>query len=60
MPEIPGETGAFWLPVPSIFVIGTDGVIRYAEFNPNYRIRPPSQEILTAAARPTATVSSQP
>jgi len=51
LPEIQGESGAFWLVVPSIFIIGTDGVIKFVEFNPNFRIRPPPAEILTAAAR---------
>jgi peroxiredoxin len=49
LPEIPGEPGARWLPVPSIFIIGTDGVIKFAEFNPNFRIRPPPEDILAAA-----------
>jgi len=51
LPDIPGEPGGLWLPVPSIFVIGKDGVIKYAEFNPNFRIRPPPDEILAAAAQ---------
>ena len=50
LPEIPGEPGGRWLPVPAIFVIGRDGVIRFAEFNANYKIRPPPDEILAAAA----------
>ena len=54
VPEIQGETGAFWLPVPSIFVIGADGVIKFVESNPNYRIRPPPAEILAAAAQAKA------
>ena len=51
LPEIPGEPGGRWLPVPAIFVIGKDGLIKFAEFNPNYRVRPPPEEILAAAAR---------
>jgi peroxiredoxin len=50
LPGIPGEPGAQWLPVPSIFIVGKDGVIKFAEFNPNFRIRPPPEEILAAAA----------
>jgi peroxiredoxin len=51
VPEIPGEAGAHWLPVPSIFIIGTDGVIKFVEFNPDFRIRPLPEEILAAAAQ---------
>ena len=51
LPEIQGESGASWLVVPSIFIIGTDGIIKFVEFNPNYRIRPPPADILNAAAR---------
>jgi peroxiredoxin len=51
LPEIPGEPGALWLPVPSIFIIGKDGVIKFAEYNPDFRIRPPPEDILAAAAQ---------
>ena len=51
LPEIPGEPGGRWLPVPSIFVIGKDGVIKFVESNANYKIRPPPEEILAAAAQ---------
>jgi peroxiredoxin len=51
LPPIPGDAGEVWLPVPSIFVIARDRTIRFAESNPNYRIRPPPEEILAAAAR---------
>jgi peroxiredoxin len=51
VPELPGEAGAHWLPVPSIFIIGTDGVIKFVEFNPDYQVRPPTEEILKAAAQ---------
>ena len=54
VPEIPGEADGHWLPVPSIFIIGTDGVIKFVEFNPDYRIRPPTEEILKAAAQVNA------
>jgi hypothetical protein len=50
LPEIPGEPSGRWLPVPAIFVIGKDGVIRFAEFNVDYKVRPPPDEILAAAA----------
>jgi len=51
LPEIPGGSGGVWLPVPSIFIIGIDGVIKFAEFNPDYRMRPPPEDILAAAAK---------
>lgn len=51
LPNIPGDPAAQWLPVPSIFVIGPDGRIKYVSFNPDFRVRPPPEEILAAAAR---------
>jgi peroxiredoxin len=51
LPPIPGDAEGLWLPVPSIFVIARDRTIKFAESNPNYRIRPPPEEILAAAAR---------
>jgi peroxiredoxin len=51
LPEIPGEPGGRWLPVPAIFIIGKDGVIKFAEFNSDYKVRPPPEEILAAASR---------
>ena len=38
------------LPVPSVFLLDTEGVIRFEYVNPNYRIRIPP-EVLLAAAR---------
>jgi len=51
LPEVPGEPGKHWLPVPSIFVIDQSGIVRFAESNPDYRVRPPAEEILAAAAK---------
>jgi peroxiredoxin len=51
VPEIPGEAGAHWLPVPSIFIIGSDSIIKFVEFSANYEIRPPTEEILKAASQ---------
>jgi peroxiredoxin len=42
------------LPVPSTFIIGTDGVIKFAYSNPNYKVRL-APEILEAAASAHAT-----
>ncbi len=38
------------LPVPSTFIIGTDGVIKFAYSNPDYKVRLPP-DVLEAAAR---------
>jgi peroxiredoxin len=42
------------LPVPSVFLVGTDGVIRFAHANPDYKVRLDPQVLLAAAkaARP--------
>ncbi len=38
------------LPVPAVFVVGTDGVVRFQYVNPNHRVRLDG-DILLAAAR---------
>ena len=38
------------LPVPAVFVVGTDGVVRFQYVNPNHRIRL-NADVLLAAAR---------
>jgi peroxiredoxin len=38
-----------YLPVPSVFLIGTDGVIKFRSFNPDYKVRLSSEELLSAA-----------
>ena len=37
------------LPVPSAFLVGTDGLIRFQYANPNYKVRLDPQLLLTAA-----------
>ncbi|RMG56015.1 MAG: hypothetical protein D6723_01360 [Acidobacteria bacterium] len=37
------------LPVPAAFVIGTDGVIKFAYVNPNYKVRVDPDVLLAAA-----------
>ncbi len=37
------------LPVPSVFIVGTDGVIKFQYVNPDYKIRLSSEVILAAA-----------
>ncbi len=43
-----GETHHL-LPVPSVFVVGTDGVIKFAYSNPDYKVRLEPEEVLAAA-----------
>jgi peroxiredoxin len=38
------------LPVPSVFIVGRDGIIRFQHVNPNYRLRI-DPNLLIAAAR---------
>ena len=47
--EVSGEKHHL-LPVPSVFIIGTEGIIRFQYVNPDYRVRL-SADILLAAAR---------
>jgi peroxiredoxin len=46
--DLPGFNGddSWTLPMPGRFVIARDGVIRYAEVNPDYTKRPDPQELL--------------
>lgn len=46
---IPGEPEARWLPVPTVFVIGRDRTIRFVSSNPDFKIRLPTADLLTAA-----------
>jgi peroxiredoxin len=39
------------LPVPSVFIVGTDGVIRFAYSNPDYKVRLEPEKVLAAAKR---------
>jgi len=48
--EVPGEPDARWLPIPAVFVIGTDGIVRFVHTNPDYKQRISSEELLAAAA----------
>lgn len=43
-------TKAHALPVPSVFIIDTSGVIRFVYSNPDFRIRLSAQELWKAAA----------
>jgi peroxiredoxin len=37
------------LPVPAVYILGTDGVIRFVYYNPDYRVRMDSAKILAEA-----------
>jgi peroxiredoxin len=45
------EDPAWVLPMPARFVIGTDGIIAYAEVNPDYTQRPDPSELLPVLDR---------
>ncbi|MEO8167537.1 MAG: peroxiredoxin-like family protein [bacterium] len=38
------------LPVPSVFIVGMDGIIRFSYVNPNYKVRLDSEVMLAAQA----------
>lgn len=48
--DLPAFNGdpSWVLPMPARFVIGTDGIIAYAEVNPDYTLRPDPSELLPA------------
>jgi len=46
------------LPVPSVFIVDTDGVIKYSYANPDFKVRLDSDEIL-AAARSSISAAAQ-
>ncbi len=45
---IPGDEG-HWLPVPTVYLIGRDGLIKFAYSNPDFRVRLSSDALLAAA-----------
>ncbi len=49
--DIEGDSGEkhHLLPVPSVFVVGEDGVIKFSYVNPNYKVRMDSGLLLEAA-----------
>lgn len=49
LPPLPGEPEARWLPVPAVFVIARDGMIRFVYSNPDYKIRLSTADLLAAA-----------
>jgi peroxiredoxin len=47
LPPVNGES-SWTLPIPARYVIGQDGMIRYAEVNPDYTRRPEPEDMLPA------------
>ncbi len=47
LPAFNGDT-SWTLPMPGRFVIGQDGIIRYAEVNPDYTRRPDPSDMIPA------------
>ena len=47
--SVPGEPAARWLPVPAVYVIGRDGVIKYVHTDINYKARLSAEAVLAAA-----------
>ena len=45
---IPGGEG-FWLPVPAVFLVGRDGLIKFGHSNPDYKVRLAPADLLAAA-----------
>lgn len=45
---IPGGEGV-WLPVPTVFIVGRDGVIKFVYSNPDYKVRLSTDALLAAA-----------
>ncbi len=45
---VPGGEG-YWLPVPTVYLVGRDGVIKFAYSNPDYKVRLSSADLLAAA-----------
>lgn len=49
--EITG-TGTWELPMPAVFVIGQNGILRFADVSPDWLVRTEAGEILAALAQP--------
>jgi peroxiredoxin len=49
--DLEGASGTdhHMLPVPAVFIVGTDGVVRYQYVNPNHRVRLDGATLLAAA-----------
>ena len=58
--DIEGASGQdhHLLPVPAVFIVGTDGIVRYEYVNPNHRVRLDGGVLLAAARSEMARMSS--
>ena len=57
--DLEEESGAdhHLLPVPSVFLIDREGMIRFRYFNPDYKVRIDNDRLLEAARRLAAGIS---
>ena len=46
--------GRFWLPVPAVYIVGKDGRIAFAHWDPDYKVRLSGTELLKAAREASA------
>lgn len=46
---VPGEPDARWLPVPAVYIIGRDGLVKFVHTNPDYKVRLTAEQVMTAA-----------
>jgi peroxiredoxin len=46
--------GMYWLPVPAVYIVGKDGRIAFAHWDPDYRVRLSGAELLKAAREASA------
>jgi peroxiredoxin len=46
--------GRFWLPVPAVYIVGKDGRIAFAHWDPDYKVRLSGAELLKAAREASA------
>ena len=50
---VPGEPDARWLPVPAVFVIDAEGIVRFVHSDPNYKVRIELMKLLGIATEIT-------
>ena len=48
------HAGMYWLPVPAVYIVGKDGRIAFAHWDPDYRVRLSGAELLKAAREASA------
>jgi hypothetical protein len=56
LPAFNGDT-SWTLPMPGRFVMGQDGISRYAEVNPDYTRRPETSDMLSVLRTQAARVA---